>query len=156
MSQKRAPSHASRAVLPLIATALLLGACAAPPDWSAIDRQAATLRAACERQHDNGLIASALATEQCANPRIRALYAGAGYPQLDVLDTYLARREAIAAAIDRQTIARADGPVKLAEAQTEQNDALRQRGLDPIVLDVAPAPTLPLCPRVGRKDILCN
>lgn len=156
MSRNPARSQTTRAVPPLIATALLLGACAAAPDWATIDRQAATLRAACERQHDNGLIPSALATEQCANPRIRALYAGAGYPQLDVLDTYLARREAIAAAIDRQSIARADGPVKLAEAQTEQNDALRQRGADPIVLDIAPAPTLPLCPRVGRKDILCN
>lgn len=156
MSPQRIPALAARSVLPLAATALLVGACAAAPSWSAIDQQAFTIRAACERQHENGLIASALATEQCANPRIRALYAGAGYPQLDVLDQYLARREAIAAAVDRQTIAAAEGHVKLAEAQSEQNAALRRHGIDPIVFDVAPYPTLPLCPRVGRIDILCN
>ena len=112
------------------ASVIALGACAAP-NWTTIDQQAFTFRAACERQHNNGLIATELGTERCANGTIHRLYADAHYPQMDVLDQYLARREAIAFAVDRRTIAPSDAPVKLAEAETEQVSALEQHGSIP-------------------------
>ena len=67
------------------ASLLALAACAAP-NWTTTDQQAFTIRAACERQHNNGVIATALATERCANGTIHRLYADAHYPQMDVLD----------------------------------------------------------------------
>ncbi|HEV8015661.1 MAG TPA: hypothetical protein VGP48_09010 [Stellaceae bacterium] len=148
----------TRHVLPklLAASSLLwLAACAAP-NWSAIDQQAFTIRAACERQHQGGMISSALGTERCANGSIHELYASAGYPQMDVLDRYLARREAIAAAVDRHAIPPADAHLRLAEARTEQVSALQQHGLDPAVFDTTPYPVSPVCERVNRVDTLCN
>jgi hypothetical protein len=137
------------------ASVLALGACAAP-NWTTIDQQAFTIRAACERQRDNGLIDSELATERCANPTIHRLYADAHYPQMDVLDQYLARREAIAFAVDRKTIAPSDAPVKLAEAEAEQVAALQQLGLDPVVYDTAPYRVMAACPRYNLQSTLCN
>jgi hypothetical protein len=134
----------------------VLGGCAAAPDWPTVDRQAFTIRAACERQRRDGLIATELATERCANTSIHWLYGDAGYPQMDVLDRYLARRDAIAAAVDRGTITAADAYVKLAEARTEQNAALSRHGLDPIVYDTAPYKVVDLCPRPSPATSLCN
>lgn len=137
------------------ASVLALAACAAP-SWTAIDRQAFTIRAACERQHNNGLISTQLGTERCANGTIRRLYADAHYPQMGVLEQYLERREAIAFAVDRKTIAPAEAPVKLAEAETEQVAALQQHGLDPVIYDTAPYRVMPACPRFSLKSTLCN
>ena len=137
------------------ASVSLLAACAAP-HWTKIDQQAFTIRAACERQHINGLIPTALATEQCANGSIHQLYAEAHYPQMDVLDQYLARREAIANAVDRQTLAPADAHVKLAEAETEQVTALETHHLDPIVFGTAPYRVKPVCEHLGFVHTLCN
>jgi hypothetical protein len=132
-----------------------LVACAAP-NWTMLDQQAFTIRAACERQHNNGLIPTELGTERCANSTIHQLYADAHYPQMDVLDRYLARREAIAFAVDRKTIAPSDAPVKLAEAETEQIAALQQRGLDPVVYNTAPYRVMAACPRYNLQSTLCN
>jgi hypothetical protein len=136
-----------------------LAGCAAPPDWTKVDQQAFTIRAACERQHEGGTIATNLATEQCANDRILELYTEERYPRLDVLATYLQQREAIAAAVDRHAIPPADAHMKLAEAQTEQNAALRKQGVDPIVFDVAPMQVQDTCPRpspIAPAARLCN
>ncbi|HEX3969837.1 MAG TPA: hypothetical protein VHX19_00860 [Stellaceae bacterium] len=133
----------------------LLAACAAP-NWTMVDQQAFTIRAACERQHNNGLIPTELDTERCANATIHQLYADAHYPQMDVLDKYLARREAIANAIDRKTIAPSDAPVKLAEAETEQVAALQQHGLDPVAFNTAPYRVMAACPRYTLQSTLCN
>ena len=137
------------------ASMLALAACAAP-NWTTIDQQAFTIRAACERQHNNGLIPTALATERCANGTIRRLYADSNYPQMDVLDQYLARREAIANAVDRRTIAPNEAPVKLSEAETEQVSALQQHGLDPVVYNTAPYRVMTACPRFSAQSTLCN
>ena len=137
------------------ASLLSLAACAAP-DWTTIDQQAFTIRAACERQHMNGLIETNLATERCANGTIHRLYADSNYPQMDVLDQYLARREAIANAVDRKTIASNDAPVKLAEAETEQVFALERHGLDPVIYNTAPYRVMAACPRYSLQATLCN
>jgi hypothetical protein len=137
------------------ASLLALGACAVP-NWTTIDQQAFTIRAACERQHNNGLIDSELATERCANPTIHRLYADSNYPQMDVLDQYLARREAIANAVDRKTIAPSDAPIKRAEAETEQVSALQQKGLDPVTYNTAPYRVMAYCGRPPLQTTLCN
>jgi hypothetical protein len=137
------------------ASLLSLAACAAP-NWTTLDQQAFTIRAACERQHNDGLISTELGTERCANGTIHRLYADSHYPQMDVLDQYLARREAIAFAVDRKTIAPSDAPVKLAEAETEQVAALQQHGLDPVVYDTAPYRVMLACPRYSITTTLCN
>lgn len=144
--------------LAIISAALLplLGGCAVAPDWTKVGQQAYTIRAACERQHEDGLIASARGTEICANDRIHQLYADAGYPQMDVLALYLQQREAVAAAVDRGTITAADAHVRLAEAQTLQNTALQQHGLDPVVYDTAPYKVVDMCQRADRMMRLCN
>jgi hypothetical protein len=137
------------------ASLLSLAACAAP-NWTTLDQQAFTIRAACERQRDNGLISSELGTERCSNATIHRLYADAHYPQMDVLDQYLARREAIAFAVDRKTIAASDAPVKLAEAETEQVSALQAHNLDPVVYNTAPYRVMAACPRYSLQSTLCN
>jgi hypothetical protein len=150
-------THARNLLPKLLAAAsmLALAACAAP-NWTTIDQQAFTIRAACERQHNNGLIPTALATERCANGTIHRLYADSNYPQMDVLDQYLARREAIANAVDRRTIAPNEAPVKLAEAETEQVSALQQHGLDPVVYNTAPYRVMTACLRFSVENTLCN
>jgi hypothetical protein len=142
----------TRHLLPKLVAAAsvsLVAACAAP-NWTTIDQQAFTIRAACERQHNNGLIPTALATERCANGTIHRIYADAQYPQMDVLDQY------IAFAVDRRTIAPADAPVKLAEAETEQVAALQAHNLDPLVYNTAPYRVMPACPRPSLVSTLCN
>jgi hypothetical protein len=150
-------THARNLLPKLLAAAsmLALAACAAP-NRTTIDQQAFTIRAACERQHNNGLIPTALATERCANGTILRLYADSNYPQMDVLDQYLARREAIAFAVDRKTIAPNEAPVKLAEAETEQVAALQQHGLDPVVYNTTPYRVMQACPRLSLESTLCN
>jgi hypothetical protein len=143
--------------LALIAAALVLGGWAAPPDWSAISREASTIRAACERQHKAGLIPSLSATEHCAGARIAALYARENYPLLDVLNTYLAQREAIASKVDQGITAPEQAYVDLAQARADQDAALQQRGaasalLDPGVFSWAPF----ACPKQGFVNQLCN
>lgn len=137
------------------ASMLMLAACAAP-NWTAIDRQAFTIRAACERQRNNGLIPTELATERCANGVIHRLYADAQYPQMDVADQYLAWREAIANAVDRRTIAPSEAPVKLAEAETEHVSALRQHGLDPVIYSIVPYRVMQTCSHPSFVTTLCN
>ncbi|HLI22724.1 MAG TPA: hypothetical protein VKV32_16500 [Stellaceae bacterium] len=151
--RKHLSQHLAKAAALLLP---LLASCAAPSDWTTVGRQAFTIRAACERQHRDGLISSALGTERCANGTIMRLYADAHYPQIDVLNRYLARRETIAAAVDRKIIAAADAPRLLAEAQAEQDTALAAAGLDPIAYDTAPYKVVDLCPRPSLVAQLCN
>jgi len=150
-------THARNLLPKLLAAASLcaLAACAVP-NWTTVDQQAFTIRAACERQHMNGLISTELGTERCANPTIHRLYADSNYPQMDVLDQYLARREAIANAVDRKTIAPNEAPVKLAEAETEQVAALEAHHLDPVVYNAAPYRVMRFCPNPAMQSMLCN
>jgi hypothetical protein len=146
-----------RAALPLIATVLLLGGCAVGPDWAAIAQQAAQLRAGCESQYTAGTIKTALATEQCADPPIHNLYASAGYPDLDVLDAYFAKREAIAAQLDRHAIAPEEARAEFAQALVDQNTALQQRATNRAVGFAAINSTMPVyCNRVGHGSMICQ
>lgn len=148
------PFTRSLAIAALIATLLLAAGCAPGPDWAAIGQQAAQLRAGCESQYKSGVIKTALATEQCANPPIRDLYASAGFPDMDVIDAYFARREAIAAQIDRKAIAPEEARADFAQALVDENTALQQRAASRAMVDAATAPML--CDRLGGPTMICN
>ncbi len=128
---------------------LLLGACTPPPDWRAIAQQSVQIHATCASQHPD----SALATEQCANGQIGNLYASAGFPDMDVVDAYLAKREAIAAQKDNHTISAVDARAAFAQALAEENTLLQQRAASRAQLAAASSPFF--CDRVGFRSMVC-
>lgn len=111
----------------LIAAPLLLASCGIGPDWPAIAQQAANLRASCEHALTSGIVKTHLAVERCANPKIRNLYVQAGWPDIDVLDAYLAKREAIASQWDRGAITPLQARADLAQARVDENSELQRR-----------------------------
>ena len=134
----------------LLLAALVTAGCAAGPDWAAIGQQAQNLNAGCEGQFGTGTIKTHLGVEQCANPPIRDLYGKAGWPDMDVLDAYLARREAIAAAWDRKVISDEEARAQFAEAAVAQNSELQHRYADRAVSTAAWRSSFPLmCSRTG-------
>jgi hypothetical protein len=130
---------------------LLLNACAPPtPDWHAIGQQAVQIHATCESQHPD----SALAAEQCANPQIGNLYAGAGFPDMDVLDAYLTKREAIAARKDRRIISAEDARADFAQALAEENTLLQQRAASRAQLAASTMPFF--CSHIDSHSMICQ
>ena len=130
--------------------ALITAGCAAGPDWAAIGQQAQSINNGCESQFGAGTIKTHLGVEQCANPPIRDLYAKAGWPDMDVLDAYLARREAIAASWDRNVITPEEARAQFAEAVVAQNTELQHRYADRAVSTAAWRSSFPLiCSRAG-------
>jgi hypothetical protein len=129
---------------------LLLSGCAAGPDWDAIPQQATQIRSACETQHPE----SALAAEQCANGPIRNLYASAGFPDMDVIDAYLAQREAIASELDRHAISPEVARAQYAQALAQENTFLQQRIASRAQTIAATAPMF--CNRIGFYSMICN
>jgi hypothetical protein len=129
---------------------LLLAACAPAPDWRAIAQQAVQIHATCETQRADG----ALVAEQCANSQISNLYASAGFPDMDVLDAYLAKREAIAAQKDRRLISAEDARADFAQALAEENTLLQQRAVSRSQLAASTSPFF--CDRIGFRSMVCN
>jgi hypothetical protein len=129
---------------------LLLGACTAPVDWRAIAQQSMQIHTSCESQHPE----SALATEQCANSQIENLYAANGFPDMDVVDAYLAKREAIAARKDRHLISAEDARADFAQALAEENTFLQQRAASRAQITAATTPLF--CDRVGFHSMVCQ
>ena len=105
----------------------VLAACVTGPDWAAISQQSLQIRANCETQYNAGAIKTHLATEQCADPWIRDLYARSGWPDMDVLEAFLARRESIAEQWDRRAITDQEARAQFAQAAADQNTQLQYR-----------------------------
>jgi hypothetical protein len=152
------PATARRATRSILFALLaLLGAgCAAlqGPDWLAISQQSAQLRAGCESQFTAGTIKTHLATEQCANPPIRDLYAQNGWPDMDLLEAYLARRESIAEQWDRKAITPEEARAQFAQAAADQNTQLQTRAANRAVGAAAIRSTMPVfCTRSGPTMI---
>lgn len=136
--------------------ALLAAGCALAPDWAAIEQQAASLRAGCESQFASGVIKTHLAAERCANGPILDLYAKAGWPDMDVLDAYLAKREAIAAQWDRKAITPEEARAQLAQATVDQNSELQHRAADRATSRAALRANMPvICTRTGAT-LICQ
>jgi hypothetical protein len=104
----------------------------------------------CGAQHPG----SALAAEECANGPIRNLYASAGYPDMDVLDAYLAQREAIAARQDGHGISPQEARAEYAQALAQENTLLQQRVASRAQLSAATMPRF--CDRVGFESMMCD
>jgi hypothetical protein len=133
-----------------VASLRLLGACTPLPDWHAVAKQSEQIHAICETQHPD----SALATEQCANSQIGNLYKSVGFPDMDVIDAYLAKREAIAARKDRKIISTEDARADFAQALAEENTLLQQRAASRAQLNAASSPFF--CDRVGFHSMVCD
>jgi hypothetical protein len=137
--------------------ALGLAGCVAGPNWDSINQQAIQLRTGCEAQHSAGTIPTHLATEQCANGPIRNLYVTAKFNDTDVLDAYLARREAIAAQLDRKAVPPEEARAQWAQAQVEMNSEIQRRRSNRAVGAAAAYATFPtICNRVGPGTMICN
>lgn len=135
--------------------ALLAAGCAGV-DWASISQQATGLRASCESQLTSGAIKTRLAAEQCANPAIHDLYARAGWPDMDILDAYLAKREAIAAQWDRNAISPEEARAELAQANVVQNSELQQRATNRAAGVAALRANMPvICTRRG-PTLICQ
>ncbi len=127
------------------------------PDWAAIGQQAANLRAGCESQFDSGVIRTHLAAERCANPPILDLYAKAGWPDIDVLNAYLAKREAIAAQWDHNAIGPEQARAEMAQALVDQNSEIQHRVADRATASAALRATMPvICTHVARGMTICQ
>lgn len=131
-------------------SACTLGGCTLGPDWDAIPQQAAQIRSACETQHPE----SEFAAEQCANGPIRNLYASARFPDMDVIDAYLAQREAIAADQDRHAIPPETARAQYAQALAQENTFLQQRAASRAQLAASVSPVF--CNRIGFHSLVCN
>jgi len=131
--------------------------CAAWPDWNAVAQQAVQLRAGCESQYTGGQIKTHLAAEQCANPSIHNLYGAAGWPDMDVLDAYLARRESIAEQWDRKAITPEEARAQFAQAFADENTTLEHRTADRATTAAALSPPYPMfCTHVVRGTMICQ
>jgi hypothetical protein len=140
----------------LFFVAFLGAGCALGPDWAAISQQAATLRAGCESQFASGIIKTHLAAERCADGPILDLYAKAGWSDMDVLDAYLAKREAIASQWDRKAITPEEARAQLAQAVVDQNSELQRRAADRATSRAALRANMPvICTRTGAT-LICQ
>jgi hypothetical protein len=126
------------------------------PDWTAIGQQSAQIRAGCESQFTAGTIKTHLATEQCASAPVSNLYASNGWPDMDVLEAYLARREAIAEQWDRHAISDQEARADFAQAAVEQNTQLQARAANRAMGAAAARTSMPMfCTRNG-PTLICQ
>jgi hypothetical protein len=100
-------------------------ACAAPgPDWVALANQANEVRAQCAAaESGNGH----LAVERCAAPKVHDIYAKGDAADIDLLDAYQAKREAIAEREDGGQITETEAKAEIAQARADGISALRAR-----------------------------
>jgi hypothetical protein len=127
-----------------------LGGCAAEFDWDAVRQQSALIRASCASQHPD----SKVAAEQCANGPIRALYVSGGFPDMDVIDAYLAHREVIAAWQDSRAISPQQARADYADALAQENTLLLQRRASRAEISAATMPMF--CDDVGFHSMICD
>jgi hypothetical protein len=147
----------SRLAYSILVIVILVSACApAGPNWAAIKQQADSIRAQCESQFASGVIKTYLATEQCANPSIKNLYASAGLRDMDILNALLAKREAYAAQLDRKSISYQDERALIATAIADANSQVQQRSTNRAVTGAAIMSTMPVtCTTIGYTTT-CN
>ncbi|MGH7032984.1 MAG: hypothetical protein ACREFL_04570 [Stellaceae bacterium] len=128
----------------------------ATTNWPAISQQATSLRAGCESQLTSGALKTHLAAERCANPAILDLYAKAGWPDMDILEAYLAKREAVADQWDRRAITPEQARAELAQANVDQNSELQQRATNRAAGTAALRANMPvICTRRG-PTLVCQ
>jgi dTDP-4-amino-4,6-dideoxygalactose transaminase len=105
---------------------------------------AAAIRSDCDRQYESGLLPTATAAEKCANPKIDSIFIAAGSRDLDVIEAYLAKREAIAARLDHKLISAEDAKAEMAVARVEQNSEMERRSNGRAAANAALRSTMPV------------
>jgi hypothetical protein len=140
-------------VVASLLVALLMG-CA--PNWQAIAQRSNQTRKSCEAELASGNLKNHLEVEQCANPSIRADYAAAGDPDMDLVDEYLTRREAIAAQLDRGAIPVTEAAAERASAAATANSEAERRETGRAARAAAIMSTMPVtCTKFGAVTT-CN
>lgn len=103
------------------AVALLIAGCVRP-DWAPVHQQASALSDACARQH-----AQRVAAVACATPKVRAAYAAAGWPHMDLIDAHWIQLAAIAEKEDRGTVTRTEARGLVAELDVRTQAEISRR-----------------------------
>ena len=91
---------------------------------------------------------------QSADPR--DLYAQNGFPDLDVLDAYLARRESTAEQWDRRAIAPEEARAQFAQEIADLNSQLQNRAANRAVGAAAIRSTMPMFCTPGGGVLICQ
>lgn len=119
------PKRARKQVTAIAAICCAVSACAAPgPDWAALRNQANEVRAQCAAAESRN---GHLAGERCAAPKVHDIYAKAGVADIDLLDAYQAKREAIAEREDVGQITETEANAEIAQARADGISALQAR-----------------------------
>jgi hypothetical protein len=119
------PKRARKRVTAIAAICCAVSACAAPgPDWAALRNQANEVRAQCAAAESRN---GHLAGERCAAPKVHDIYAKAGVADIDLLDAYQAKREAIAEREDVGQITETEANAEIAQARADGISALQAR-----------------------------
>jgi hypothetical protein len=132
-----------RNLIIIVAAGVTLAGCVTPPatDWGAVKVQADGVRATCESWYARE---GRLTVERCANGVIRLLYAKAGLRDMDILNAYLAQRQAIAESQDSGRITEVEANAEMAQARAVADSAAQARGSErAAIMAIALAPALP-------------
>lgn len=145
-----------RKLIVIVAAGVTLAGCVTPPatDWGAVKVQADGVRVTCESWYARE---GRLTVERCANGVIRLLYAKAGLRDMDILNAYLAQRQAIAESQDSGRITEVEANAEMAQARAVADSEAEARGSEraAMVLALAPAVPPPAC-STYRGVTTCN
>ncbi len=129
-----------RNLIIIAAAGAILAGCGKAPDWGAVKVQADGVRATCGSWYARE---ARLAVERCAAGSIRLLYVRAGLRDMDILDAYLAERQAIAERQDAGQITEVEANAEMAQARAVADSAAQTRGGEREAMATALAPALP-------------
>jgi hypothetical protein len=145
------------ALLGSIALLLTMVGCApSGTDWGAIARRAELTRKSCEAELANGNFKTRLAVERCANRTIRAEYAAFGFRDIDLIDAYFAKREAVAARLDSGTTTDLEARAEIASARSAEISEMESRQNGRTAAAAAILSTMPVTCTTFGAVTTCN
>jgi hypothetical protein len=127
-----------------VAVTLLAVTACVPTDWTPVHSQAKAALDACAAQHRG----QRLATIDCAAPKVRATYAAAGYPHMDLIDAQWVQLAAIAEKEDQGRVTPAEARGLIADldmrirSETSRRDDAVQLRRKAAFNNMADGPTL--------------
>ncbi len=115
----------------LLAAALLLAACAGTQHQQSQRIQEGWARAhaiagECRARRLAGELPGHVASAQCSNDGMRRAIAGGGYPYMDLVNVYLARRLVVAERVDAGEISESQGKAEISDVYA----AMSQQSID--------------------------
>lgn len=106
---------------------LLLAGCATGPNWDAVHAQADKIAQQCMEKRLKGYLPDKAASVRCASPGILELYAGHGWPYMDLLQYERAQLLAIMEREDRGEFTEAQADAAFAEVLMRVNSEIENR-----------------------------